>query len=251
MASLLPLHQPGVILEQAVQGNTDYRLGNLLAELYINSGDKEKALELLKKSLGGQAVMYKSYANDDKGQAQIWALKYLLASGLSYKDGLALLEEYALDSNFPVKSEDESTSKDIVNGIVRDQAFAESMLKSYPDWLQMTSAVYLDAKNNIAYQGYAEKANNWKPIIVRYHSPAIYGKDDISGILDNVKRNFSGSPYRWQQYEVSNKFILAPSNKPTGRNNWAYPIIIESNIPFEEHLQRAGYPIENITFIDM
>ncbi|OPY59371.1 MAG: Anaphase-promoting complex, cyclosome, subunit 3 [Pelotomaculum sp. PtaU1.Bin035] len=232
-----------------------------IADYYLDAGDKETARKLalqgidIEESLvDNYVVMYRSYADEDKSMAQTWALKYLISSFLSYKVSLAQLAGNGLELSFVKLSEDELTSKEIVAAIVVDQAHAEKILKSNPDWPQIHSFVYLDTKHNIAYKGYAEKVNNWKPLIERYHLPAIYTKETIpEDVIDGMKRRNSVIWNDYLQRGEFSRYILGKNRgTPTGKIiDWAFPIVLEGDITFEEHLKRAGYPIENINFIDI
>ncbi len=53
--------------------------------------------------------------------------------------------------------------------------------------------------------------------------------------------------------DIYEKYILAENydSKTQTHFQCAFPIEIEGDIPFEEHLKMAEYPIENITFVDM
>lgn len=236
-----------------------------IAQYYLDAGDTEKARKIAMQGIAvddtvieNYLVMYKSCANEDQNLAQGWAYKYVLAGYLSYENTLSQLEDCILELASPNQSEDELTSKEIVQAIVRDQSNVEKWLESHDNLPhQLISMAYLDTDTNIAYRGYTDRATNWNPIIVRHHSPVFYSKDNIpANIIDNVNQNASeGWRNTWQGI-ISNdmggtKYFLAPSGTPTGKVNWAYAVTIEGDIPFEEHLQRAGYPINNIMFMDM
>ncbi|MGI6435495.1 MAG: tetratricopeptide repeat protein [Syntrophomonadaceae bacterium] len=229
-----------------------------LANIYLELGDKDNARKIAMQGIAADeavienyVVMYKSCESEDKKLAQVWAYKYVLASSLSYKGSLSKLADYELVPGSQTQSEEELTSKKIISRIVRDKTWADRV---HPKSPQSNSLVYLDTKNNIAYQGYAQKSDNWKPFIKRYHSPTIYTKDNIpASALDNINRNYDGgwNKFLSDQGNPFNKIILVCGGGITGKINWPNPVIIEDNIPLEGHLQKAGYPIENITFVDM
>ena len=221
-----------------------------LANYYLEAGDNDNARKIALQGITvdntakeNYAVMFKSYTGGDKNLAQIWALKYLLANFLSYYDGLSQLADYGLELSFIKKTKGELTSKEIVEKIVVDQAFAEKKLNINPNWRQLNSDAYLDTKNNIVYRGECKKASNWKPIIIRYHSPELCSKENIpTKIMEDMSRNKEVNLEYLNKFQ---KYLLLTSE------DFVWPVVIEDNTPLEEHIKRAGYPIENITFIDM
>lgn len=230
-----------------------------LASYYLESGDKENARKLALLGISADdtaienyVVMYRSYEGEDKNLAQMWAMKYLLTSIMSYKDDLSQLADYGVELGFKMQSEEELASKEIVGAIVKDQAYAEAIekraIKAGRGPLKGTcycNGIYLDTKNNIAYEGYCEYATNWTPFIVRHHSPTFYTIEQIPiKIIDIMTRNESWS-YAVSKSKKYPKFLILH------RNTWIAPLMFEDTIPLEEHLKRAGYPIENVTFIDM
>lgn len=235
-----------------------------LASCFLENGDKSNARLLALQGMQSDtaviqnyAVMYRSYKDEDQGEAQVWAVKYLLASVLSLQDGMAQLVDYGMVVGFVKQSMGETASQKIVSAIMRDQAFAQKMLQSHPDWRSMNSGLYLDVKTGIAYRGVSEKSNNWRPCIVRYHSPAFYAPEAVpADIVANINRNYDGGWTALQQHWLSEspgitQYILAHGGTPQGKIDWVYPVILEGDLPFEDHLKSAGYPIADITFLDM
>lgn len=152
------------------------------------------------------------------------------------------------------ENKNEMTSKEIVEAIVIDRAHAEKTLQEHPDWTGIHSFVYLDTKNNIAYKGFARANDNWDPSIHRFRSPKIYTRETIPAeVIENMKK---ANSWIWSEYiskGIYDKYILVENYDKQTRTNYqcAFPIVIEGDIPFEDHLKRAEYPIETLTFIDM
>ncbi|MGE5390695.1 MAG: S-layer homology domain-containing protein [Deltaproteobacteria bacterium] len=163
--------------------------------------------------------------------------------------------------NPPQQSSDEDgnqkkelTSKEIVEAIVIDRAYAEKTLETHPDWGGIHSFVYLDTKNNIAYKGFAHASDNWTPTIQRFRSPKIYTRETIPA--DVIERMKKANSSIWSEYiskGIYDKYILGKNYDQQTKTNYqcAFPVEIEGDIPFEDHLRRAEYPIENLTFEDM
>jgi tetratricopeptide (TPR) repeat protein len=225
-----------------------------MANFYLENGDKDKARKLALQGidvddtgLENYVIMYKSYESEDKKLAQMWAYKYVLASPLSYKGSLSNLADCKIVPGSQKQSESELTSQKIVARIVVDQDYAQRI---HFKGDRILASVYLDTKNNIAYQGWGEYSDNWEPIIHRYHSPVLYTKENIPSEIINRMREWS--PDHWDNLPSDFKYILrATEPRSGGIIGWASPVQMEGDIPLEEHLKRVGYPIENITFIDI
>lgn len=200
-----------------------------LANYYLAAGDQENASKLALQGIEADPTYLDNYTvfikiNEKSGQnlADIWGIKYLLAGALSFQNSMSQLLDYGFELSFLNEYEDVQLSKWIAEELVVDQAEAQ---KHDANTARINSCSYLDKKHNIVYVGYAERSSNWKPMIVRFHSPMI------------SEGSLRGKPA---------KFVSFPDD--SGFCN--QPIAIKEDIPLEEHIKRAGYPIGNITFID-
>ncbi|NSW83346.1 MAG: tetratricopeptide repeat protein [Syntrophothermus sp.] len=213
-----------------------------LAYYYLETEDKDRArkaalqgIALDNSVIDNYAVMYKSYVDEDQELARVWGIRYLIASPDSYSIAFNKLIELEIDLGYQIESKESSISREIVESIVIDQARAERHFKKHPTWSQCNTYVYLDTKDNIAYKGYCKRASIFNPVVERYRSPNI-SKTIPENILERMKQEGETEEIKYSLFLVT--------------ETWAWPVIYQGDVPFEEHLKRAGYSVESITFVD-
>lgn len=215
-----------------------------LAGFYLESGDKEMARQVAARGLAADPsllenylVLYHSYQGEDDIMAGTWAIHYLLASGLGYSTGLQKLSlaGITLMPSNQAAEEPGNTSKTIALAIIMDASDAEAELqRSGRKPSGMHGGAYYDAVRNIAYTGECEEEDNWRPVIIRHHSPSFIPYAALPA--DAVGRaSYAGK---------IDKFLNIGS--PT----WFPPVRYEGTVPLEDHIRNAGYPMETITFQD-
>lgn len=236
-----------------------------LADLYLQTGDKNKARKLAEQGINldeslidNYLVMYKSYEGEDKKSAQVWAYKYLISSSLSCKDSLNALSGVGIDLE---QSKDsvtgESVIKERIQSIIFTPESVEPVLEELKlpgkDWTHNHLACYLDTSKDIAYYGYMVSQNDTananlygKSIVARVHNPKIVPISEIPGgeqecyVLARKVAN---------EYKTTKAMRFNTHAYHNPNVDYYLPVIIEGN-DFEGDLMKAGIPKDFVVYVD-
>ena len=250
----------------------------------------KQGIELDETVIENYLVMYHSYQEEDELQADIWLLKYLLHSVYGVNEaidelldaGVSFLGRDGEQAAHPLWERMES--REIVARLV----FTEEDVKRDKDefyasegifvWTTQAEA-YLDIERNIGYfsmfftslafdtrdetrsQGFQTEKGPayyrfnqnyaWKPIIIRIHNPQIYSAGFVqeqleAGVVEDWFGDYGDFISKY------NKFIAEVYNRGDGDFQSDYfAIIVEDNIPLEQHLKNAGYSLDDFVFVDI
>lgn len=230
---------------------TDIKDAGMLAEVadyYLRSGDQDSASRVALRGIdmdpgvmGNYVVIYNIYEEEDPVMARTWGLKCLLAGPSSYTAAFNRLTDIGLKFGIQIGSDEVRESREIVKAILIDRARAVKHFSEHPDWPHENTYVYLDTKHNIAYKGYCTKSEPFNPVVEKYLSPNITTRQQIQALLSHM--NMAGD----NDEETNEKYslYLVPAD-----GNWAWPVIYQGDLTFEDHLRRAGYSVERVTFVD-
>lgn len=238
-----------------------------LAEWFLENGDMEKARAAAQQGinqdasfLGNYQVLYQSYAKDEPVQAKVWAITYLLKSGLGFSQAMEKLVEAGI-----ILREQDARSQ-----AIRTLIYSPSDIAGFQSHGPNIHSSFF--KYGCAYDSYKNKAYvglllspadagkwsfngrgtssdlAWKSIVLVVNNPKLIPLQVVpADYLD--ERNMPNYRNYCSKYGVQQ--VLALPYSHDGFNQTRYHAVSLTTSNFAEDLQKAGIPPSGLVFLEI
>ncbi len=242
-----------------------------IAQYYLDAGEKDKARLIAKAGIrvdGSSAenllVLYSTYDNAGKSEAIQSILRYLLQSIYGIENTLNKLNSLGINLGDFIDSAlcNKVASSKAVSILFDSQDIASIQqhqgngfsfnLSGY--WDQTNGTVYMcflfcDTDNDFGLGWVPTEQQLWRNVVFRTKKYRVHSVEEYREYMESRRygyrdaSEFNRMLSRYDDYELTTWFEWERVHPCFG--------LIPGNIPLEEHMNRAGIPLDSVIFVDI